>query len=95
MYGLTGDPQYGELLVRELSNPDVNLRRVALTDLGKIGYLPAAEVIPQCQVENSFKLFALKSLLAHHLPASGITLELDPNLAATLQKIMLAMDELL
>ncbi len=95
MYGLTGDPQYGELLMRELHNPDVNLRRVALSDLGKIGYLPAAQAIAQCQVENSFKLFALKSILEHHLPPSGIALELDPELSQTLQEIMLAMDELL
>ncbi len=95
MYGLTSDPQYGEMLVQELGNPDVNLRRVAVTDLGKIGYLPAAEAIAQCQVENSFKLFALKSILERHLPPSGIALELDRPLADTLQKIMLAMDELL
>ena len=95
MYGLTGDPQYGELLMRELHNPDVNLRRVALSDLGKIGYLPAAQAIAQCQVESSFKLFALKSILEHHLPPSGIALELDPELSQTLQEIMLTMDELL
>ena len=95
MYCLTGDSHYAQFLVQELSNPDVNLRRVALTDLGKIGYLPAAGAIAQCQVENSFKLFALKSILERHLPTSGIALELDPALSQTLQEIMLAMDELL
>jgi phycocyanobilin lyase alpha subunit len=90
MYGLTGEATYGEMLVQELSSPDVSLRRVALADLGKIGYLPAVGAIVQCQVENSFKLFALKAILEHHLPH-----QFDPALAPTLQEIMLAMDDLL
>ncbi|MFN3926602.1 MAG: HEAT repeat domain-containing protein [Pseudanabaenaceae cyanobacterium] len=95
MYGLTADPQYAELLVQELHHPNVNLRRVALTDLGQIGYLPAFRQIAACPVENSFKLLALKNILEHHLPPGGIALELDPSLAQTLQEVMLVMDELL
>jgi len=46
---------------------DVNLRRVALADLGAIGYLPAADAIARCSTENSFKIIALKGLLQHQI----------------------------
>jgi len=39
----------------------VNLRRVALADLGAVGYLPAADAIAR-STENSFKIIALKGL---------------------------------
>jgi len=45
---------------------DVNLRRVALADLGAI-YLPAADAIARCSTENSFKIIALKGLLQHQI----------------------------
>jgi phycocyanobilin lyase alpha subunit len=45
----------------------LKLRRVALGDLGAIGYMAAAEAIAQSKVENSFKLIALKGLLEHQL----------------------------
>jgi len=45
----------------------VNLRRVALADLGAIGYLPAADAIARCSTENSFKIIALKGLLQHQI----------------------------
>ncbi|MBV9386302.1 MAG: HEAT repeat domain-containing protein [Chroococcidiopsidaceae cyanobacterium CP_BM_ER_R8_30] len=65
MYQLTEDDTYGQRLVQALEEGDMKLRRVVLLDLGAIGYLPAAESIAQCSVENSFKLIALKGLLEH------------------------------
>ncbi len=91
MYGLTSDSKYAERLVHGLSDPDVNLRRVVLTDLGEIGYLPAADAIAHCQAESSFRLFALKGILDAHIGNA----EYDPDLAATLQHVMLLMDDLL
>jgi len=68
MYQLTQDSVYGELLVKTLATGDLKMRRVVLGDLGAIGYLAAAEAIAQAQVENSFKLIALKGLLEYQLP---------------------------
>lgn len=65
MYQLKRDDSYGKRLVKALQGDDVVLRRVALSDLGAIGYLPAAEAIAQSSAENSFKLMALKGLLEH------------------------------
>jgi phycocyanobilin lyase alpha subunit len=67
MYQLTQDPAYGERLVKVLDSSDLKLRRVALGDLGAIGYLAAAEAIASAKAENSFKLIALKGLLEHQL----------------------------
>lgn len=67
MYQLTKDSVYGESLVKALAGKDIQLRRVALSDLGAIGYLPAASAIVSSAVENSFKLIALKGLLEHQL----------------------------
>ncbi|MBD2298275.1 HEAT repeat domain-containing protein [Nostoc sp. FACHB-87] len=67
MYQLTQNPIYGERLVKMLATGDLKLRRVVLGDLGAIGYLAAAEAIAQAQVENSFKLIALRGLLEHQL----------------------------
>jgi phycocyanobilin lyase alpha subunit len=73
-----------------LQGTDVVLRRVALSDLGAIGYLPAAEAIATAPVESSFKLIALKGLLEH---------QLDPALPNTLSpdaiRVMNLMDSLL
>jgi phycocyanobilin lyase subunit alpha len=63
MYQLTGDAQYGNLLIAALRGNDLQLRRAALTDVGAIGYLPAAEAIAETLAENSLKLIALKGLL--------------------------------
>jgi len=63
MYQLTGENNYGQRLVEALQGTDVVLRRVVLSDLGAIGYLPAADAIASAQTENSFKLIALKGLL--------------------------------
>lgn len=73
MYQLTQDDTYGQRLVQALEVSDLKLRRVALFDLGAIGYLPAAEAIASCSTENSFKLFALKGLLEHQLNSPAQT----------------------
>jgi phycocyanobilin lyase subunit alpha len=51
-------------LLEALLGDDLQLRRAALTDLGEIGYLPAAEPIANTLAENSLKLIVLKGLLA-------------------------------
>jgi phycocyanobilin lyase subunit alpha len=63
MYQLTGEAIYGDRLVEALRGDDLQLRRAALTDVGAIGYLPAAGAIAQTLAENSLKLIALKGLL--------------------------------
>ncbi|MTJ55278.1 HEAT repeat domain-containing protein [Anabaena sp. UHCC 0253] len=73
MYQLTQDSAYGELLVKTLVTGDLKMRRVVLGDLGAIGYLPAAAAIASAQVENSFKLIALKGLLEYQLPEQSDT----------------------
>lgn len=73
MYQLKGDEIYGQRLVEALQGKDIVLRRVALSDLGAIGYLPAAEAIATAPAENSFKLMALKGLLEHQLAANSQT----------------------
>ena len=90
MYQLTQDPIYGERLVQALLGKDIQLRRVALSDLGAIGYLPAAEAIASSATENSFKLIALKGILEH---------QLNPDEAQSLNdaaiRVMTLMDSLL
>jgi phycocyanobilin lyase alpha subunit len=90
MYQLTGENTYGQRLVEALQGTDVVLRRVALSDLGAIGYLPAAEAIAQAKTENSFKLMALKGLLDHQeIPDS------DKKLTDDAIRVMNLMDSLL
>ncbi|MEO1429536.1 MAG: HEAT repeat domain-containing protein [Cyanobacteria bacterium J06632_19] len=67
MYQLTSEPEYGERLVEVLQNGDLKLRRMALSDLGAVGYIHAADKIASASVENSFKLIALKGLLENQL----------------------------
>ncbi len=67
LYQLTGKPEYGEVLVRALGAPDLQLRRAALMDIGAVGYLPGAEAIANTLAENSLKLIALRGLLETHL----------------------------
>jgi phycocyanobilin lyase alpha subunit len=73
MYQLTGDSAYGDRLIQALSADDINIRRVALSDLGAVGYLPAANAIFQAAAENSFKLFSLKGLLERQVTATDAT----------------------
>lgn len=67
MYQLTQQSEYGERLVEALQGSNIQLRRTVLSDLGAIGYLPAAEAIASAAAENSFKFLALKGLLEHQL----------------------------
>ncbi|NEP58213.1 MAG: HEAT repeat domain-containing protein [Symploca sp. SIO2G7] len=67
MYQLTQNPSYGDRLVQALGGDKLQLRRAALSDLGAIGYLPAAEVIFETLAENSLKLISLKGVLEHHV----------------------------
>jgi phycocyanobilin lyase subunit alpha len=90
MYQLTADTQYGDRLVQALSHDDLQLRRTVLTDLGAIGYLPAAEAIAVTLAENSLKLIALKGLLETQL-----LLTTNPDLSLDAIKIMTLMDQLL
>jgi phycocyanobilin lyase alpha subunit len=94
MYQLTENPevanQYGDRLVQALSNDDLQLRRTVLSDIGAIGYLPAAEAIAQTLAENSLKLIALKGLLEKQLQQIS-----PPNLSEGAIKVMTLMDELL
>lgn len=93
MYQLTPSPeaqQYGDRLVQALSNKDLQLRRTVLTDLGAIGYLPAADAIAQTPAENSLKLIALKGVLEKQLQHTT-----PPNLSDGAIKVMTLMDELL
>ena len=89
MYQLTQDDTYGQRLVEALGESDLKLRRVVLADLGAIGYLPAAEAIACCSVENSFKLIALKGLLEHQLAPKV------PALSDDAIRVMNLMDSLL
>lgn len=90
MYQLTQDDAYGQRLAQALEGSDLKLRRVALMDLGAIGYLPAADAIARASAENSFKFIALKGLLEHQLDDSA---ELQLSDAAI--RVMNLMDTLL
>jgi phycocyanobilin lyase subunit alpha len=89
MYQLTGDAIYGERLVQALQGSDVNLRRVALSDLGAVGYFPAIEAIATAAAENSFKLFSLKGILQRQATPS------DSRPSEPAIKVMTLMDSLL
>jgi phycocyanobilin lyase subunit alpha len=91
MYQLTLIPAYGDRLVLVLDSNDLKLRRVALGDLGAIGYIAAADAIANTKVENSFKLIALKGLLEHQLPQELDALSLSDDTI----RVMNLMDALL
>lgn len=91
MYQLTQDDAYGQRLVQALEQSDVKLSRVALLDLGAIGYLPAADAIAQASAENSFKLIGLKGLLKHQIGDDSNTLQLSDGAI----RVMKLMDSLL
>jgi phycocyanobilin lyase alpha subunit len=95
MYQLTSQPnqttsKYGDRLVQGLAQEDLQLRRTVLSDLGAIGYLPAAEAIAETLAENSLKLIALKGLLEKQILEAT-----PPNLSLGAIKVMKLMDELL
>ena len=97
MYQLTKEPVYGERLVQALQESDLQLRRVILSDLGAIGYLPAAEAIASAATENSFKLIALKGLLEQVQTgnASSVDPEDPRSLSRDAIRVMTLMDALL
>lgn len=88
MYQLTGDDRYGQRLVEALQGKDVVLRRVALSDLGAIGYLPALNAIASASTENSFKLIALRGILERQL-------SLKTELSSDAMRVMDLIDTLL
>ncbi|MEC4802651.1 MAG: HEAT repeat domain-containing protein [Jaaginema sp. PMC 1079.18] len=71
MYQLTQKDEYGQQLIAALKNPNLQLRRSALMDLGAIGYLKAADAIAGAFAENSLKLISLKGLLEQALNAKN------------------------
>jgi phycocyanobilin lyase subunit alpha len=90
MYQLTQDTVYGDRLVQSLSNGDLQLRRALLSDLGAIGYLPAAIPISQAHAENSLKLISLKGILETQIMLSPFD-----RLSDGAVQVMQLMDELL
>lgn len=92
MYQLTQKDEYGQQLIAALKDPNLQLRRSALMDLGAVGYLKAADAIAGAFAENSLKLIALKGLLEQALNAENsdtITLSEDSI------RVMALMDSLL
>jgi phycocyanobilin lyase alpha subunit len=83
--------------VQALQESDLQLRRVILSDLGAIGYLPAAEAIASAATENSFKLIALKGLLEQVQTgnASSVDPEDPRSLSRDAIRVMTLMDALL
>jgi phycocyanobilin lyase alpha subunit len=90
LYQLTQKDEYGQHLVAALKNPNLQLRRSALMDLGAVGYLPAADAIAQAFAENSLKLISLKGLLEKALNTEGNEAIADESI-----RIMQLMDNLL
>ncbi len=90
MYQLTQDAVYGDRLVNSLTNSNLQVRRALLSDLGAIGYLPAAIPISQTHAENSLKLIALKGLLENQIVRSPVDRLSDGAI-----QVMQLMDELL
>lgn len=92
LYQLTGEATYCDRLVQRLQEPNLQLRRSAMMDLGAIGYLPAAQPIAATLAENSLKLIALQGVLESHLrqarfPQAGLTNDA--------RQVLALMDELL
>ncbi|MGB3309254.1 MAG: HEAT repeat domain-containing protein [Nodosilinea sp.] len=92
LYQLTGDAAYCDRLVERLQEPNLQLRRSAMMDLGAIGYLPAAEAIAATLAENSLKLIALQGVLESHLRQSGFPAN---KLSTEARQVLILMDDLL
>jgi len=92
MYQLTGDSNYGEILVSALQVDELQLRRSALMDLGAIGYVAGGEAIASTLAENSLKLIAMKGLLESQVQQDKND---NVNLSDTSIKLMELMDSLL
>ncbi len=93
LYQLTGEAQYGDKLVAALQEPELQLRRSILMDLGACGYLESVEAIARTPAENSLKLVALRGILAQELEKHpcGSSEKISP--AAI--RVMTVMDSLL
>ncbi len=92
MYQLTGEATYCEQLVQRLQEPNLQLRRSAMMDLGAIGYLPAAQPIAATLAENSLKLIALQGVLETHLRSIGFP---PAGLSGEARQVLSLMDDLL
>lgn len=92
LYQLTGQATYCDRLVERLQEPNLQLRRSAMMDLGAIGYLPAAQPIAATLAENSLKLIALQGVLETHLRQTKF---LQRGLTDEARQVLLLMDELL
>lgn len=67
LYIITGDEEHAMALVSGLGYGVEHhySQRVLIRDLGDVGFCPAARAVTDCgMVENSFKILALKSMLA-------------------------------
>lgn len=91
LYQLTGEAHYGDKLVAALQEPELQLRRSVLMDLGACGYLESVEAIARTPAENSLKLVALRGILTQALNKHPSRSELSP--AAI--RVMTVMDSLL
>lgn len=92
MYQLTGEDRYGDYLVQRLQEPNLQLRRSAMMDLGAMGYLPAAQPIAETLAENSLKLIALQGILETHLQAIQFP---QADLSPEAHQVLALMDDLL
>lgn len=92
MYQLTKDPTYAGRLIQALAGQKLQLRRAALSDLGAIGYFPAAEAIAETLAENSLKLISLKGLLEYQVKNNSTESSSIPEAAI---QVMSLMDNLL
>ncbi|PSB04323.1 HEAT repeat domain-containing protein [Merismopedia glauca] len=90
MYQLTEKPMYGDRLIQALEGDKLQLRRAALSDLGAVGYLNAADAIAQTLAENSLKLIALKGILEHQVQKTA-----DKSLSSEVIHVLELMDSLL
>ncbi|MGI0492994.1 HEAT repeat domain-containing protein [Alkalinema pantanalense CENA528] len=84
LYLLTGEERFGFLLVEALKGDNLQLRRTVLSDLGAIGFLPAAQPIAQTLAENSLKLVALKGILEAQI-VPGHLGDLSPQVGEVLE----------
>jgi phycocyanobilin lyase alpha subunit len=92
MYQLTKNPIYANRLIQALEGQKLQLRRAAMSDLGAIGYFPAAEAIAETLAENSLKLISLKGLLEYQVKNNSTESSSIPEAAI---QVMSLMDNLL
>lgn len=90
LYQLTGETHYGDKLVAALQEPELQLRRSILMDLGACGYLDSVEAIARTPAENSLKLVALRGILAQELEKHT-----GDKLSPAAIRVMTVMDSLL